>query len=133
MAKFAAFGVTSVSALCILGLATASGLISEKDLWKGPVDVVICTSTTCKQVASDILKDLHPNYRNLDPCNDFYKLVCDGFERDHKGEGNVNQCKTSETLITFRALTNDGSVLYGRRGDRNGPSCPGTGPIDADS
>lgn len=37
----------------------------------------------CVHAASEILYNLSPNYKELDPCNDFEELVCGGWRDRH--------------------------------------------------
>ena len=43
----------------------------------------ICVSPACVLAASNIINNLSPNYRNLDPCTEFDKYVCEGFDEKH--------------------------------------------------
>jgi len=38
-----------------------------------------CLTPACIIAASDLLKNLSPNYKELDPCTDFEELVCGGW------------------------------------------------------
>ena len=42
----------------------------------------LCLTPACVHAASAILYNLSPNYKDLDPCDDFEELVCGGW-RDH--------------------------------------------------
>lgn len=42
----------------------------------------LCLTPACVHAASEILYNLSPNYKELDPCDDFEELVCGGW-RDH--------------------------------------------------
>ncbi|KAF9874906.1 peptidase family M13 [Colletotrichum karsti] len=43
----------------------------------------MCTTPACVHAASEILYNLSPNYKELDPCNDFEELVCGGWRDRH--------------------------------------------------
>ncbi|KAJ2990571.1 hypothetical protein NUW58_g2883 [Xylaria curta] len=47
---------------------------------KPQMDASVCTTPTCIHAASEILYNLSPDYKNLDPCTQFDALVCDGFK-----------------------------------------------------
>ncbi|TGJ87311.1 hypothetical protein E0Z10_g1420 [Xylaria hypoxylon] len=47
------------------------------------MDTSICTTPTCIHAASEILYNLSPDYKNIDPCTQFDTLVCDGFKARH--------------------------------------------------
>ncbi|KAI0200603.1 peptidase family M13 [Astrocystis sublimbata] len=47
------------------------------------MDPSICTTPTCIHAASEILYNLSPGYKELDPCTRFDALVCDGFQDRH--------------------------------------------------
>ncbi len=42
----------------------------------------ICLTPACVHASSELLYNLSPDYKNVDPCNDFEELVCGGW-RDH--------------------------------------------------
>ncbi|KAL5114546.1 hypothetical protein ACEQ8H_007579 [Pleosporales sp. CAS-2024a] len=56
-----------------LTLAGAPSLEKKADL---------CVTPACVHAASDLLNNLSPHYKQLDPCEDFEELVCGGW-RDH--------------------------------------------------
>lgn len=43
----------------------------------------LCLTPACVHAASEILYNLSPNYKELDPCNDFEELVCGGWRDRH--------------------------------------------------
>jgi endothelin-converting enzyme len=43
----------------------------------------ICTETGCIHAASEILYSLDPNYKDIDPCEDFEQYVCGGWRERH--------------------------------------------------
>ncbi|KAL3438351.1 hypothetical protein BDV09DRAFT_160584 [Aspergillus tetrazonus] len=43
----------------------------------------ICQTPECVNAASDILRNLDPNYANIDPCTDFDQYVCGGWRNQH--------------------------------------------------
>lgn len=43
----------------------------------------ICESAACVHAASEILYNLSPNYREIDPCIDFEQLTCGGWDDRH--------------------------------------------------
>ncbi|KAK3898313.1 hypothetical protein C8A05DRAFT_38101 [Staphylotrichum tortipilum] len=45
----------------------------------------VCTTPACIHAASTLLKGLHPNWAQIDPCTDFDKMVCYGAP-EHFGE-----------------------------------------------
>lgn len=98
----------------LTGLAAAFGISSGAPKWNVVGGDATCISPVCKQVASEILEDLHPDYKNVDPCDDFYQMVCGGFEEKHMADhGYVNQRKTFQSFTIFRELTSCGSGSYG--------------------
>ncbi|KAI1179629.1 peptidase family M13 [Nemania sp. FL0916] len=56
-----------------------SGVLSRSRKKPSNMDPSICTSPTCIHAASEILYNLSPDYKTLDPCTQFDTLVCDGF------------------------------------------------------
>ncbi|KAI3341518.1 peptidase family M13 [Ustulina deusta] len=57
-----------------------SGVLSRGRKKSPKMDTSICTTPTCIHAASEILYNLSPDYKNLDPCTQFDTLVCDGFK-----------------------------------------------------
>lgn len=43
----------------------------------------VCLTPACVHAASEILYNLSPNYKDLDPCEDFEELVCAGWRDRH--------------------------------------------------
>lgn len=43
----------------------------------------ICLTPTCVIAAADILQNLSPRYQEIDPCENFDKFVCEGWEEKH--------------------------------------------------
>lgn len=43
----------------------------------------VCLTPACVHAASEILYNLSPNYKDLDPCTDFEELVCGGWRERH--------------------------------------------------
>ncbi|KXH49781.1 peptidase family M13 [Colletotrichum simmondsii] len=68
-------------------LATAAGLLyynipqAQKPIHEEKTPV--CMTPACVHAASEILYNLSPNYKELDPCNDFEELVCGGWRDRH--------------------------------------------------
>lgn len=46
-------------------------------------DVLICTTPGCVLAASELLRSMSPNYKDIDPCDDFRAYVCEGFDATH--------------------------------------------------
>jgi endothelin-converting enzyme len=43
----------------------------------------LCLTPACVHAASELLYNLSPNYKELDPCDDFEELVCGGWRDRH--------------------------------------------------
>ena len=43
----------------------------------------ICLTPSCVLAASEILENLSPNHHIIDPCSNFNRFVCEGFEEKH--------------------------------------------------
>ena len=43
----------------------------------------VCLTPACVIAASKILQNMSPNYRTIDPCNDFDQFVCEGWQEKH--------------------------------------------------
>ncbi|KAK0737918.1 endothelin-converting enzyme [Schizothecium vesticola] len=48
-----------------------------------PASSNICTTPACVHASSEILYNLSPNYKDIDPCTDFEELVCGGWRERH--------------------------------------------------
>ncbi|KAI0485484.1 peptidase family M13 [Xylaria cf. heliscus] len=57
-----------------------SGVLSRNRKKSPKMDTSICMTPTCIHAASEILYNLSPDYKELDPCTQFDTLVCDGFK-----------------------------------------------------
>ncbi|KAK1673389.1 peptidase family M13 [Colletotrichum godetiae] len=68
-------------------LATAAGLLyynipqTQKPIHEEKTPV--CMTPACVHAASEILYNLSPDYKELDPCSDFEELVCGGWRDRH--------------------------------------------------
>jgi endothelin-converting enzyme len=40
----------------------------------------VCTTSGCVLAASELIHNLSPNYKEIDPCNDFRAFVCEGWD-----------------------------------------------------
>jgi endothelin-converting enzyme len=43
----------------------------------------LCLTAPCVHAASEILYNLSPDYKNIDPCTNFEEFVCDGWRSRH--------------------------------------------------
>ncbi|KAL0938675.1 peptidase family m13 protein [Colletotrichum truncatum] len=58
----------------------------------------LCTTPTCLEIASGIIQSHAPNYTEIDPCTDFDKLACSGYQSRHApGAGSGRAAPFSET------------------------------------
>lgn len=46
-------------------------------------DSELCLTPACIHAASEVLYSLSPQYKELDPCDDFEELVCGGWKERH--------------------------------------------------
>ncbi|KAK7193250.1 hypothetical protein DPSP01_008151 [Paraphaeosphaeria sporulosa] len=80
-------GLSVVSALRVFGVAAALGLvyysIADADNQEKVESSKLCLTPACVHAASEILYNLSPNYKELDPCDDFEELVCGGWRDRH--------------------------------------------------
>ncbi|KAI1187961.1 peptidase family M13 [Nemania serpens] len=60
-----------------------SGVLSRNRKRQPKIDTSICMTPDCIHAASEILYNLSPDYKDLDPCTQFDSLVCDGFNARH--------------------------------------------------
>ncbi|RKF76155.1 Endothelin-converting enzyme 1 [Golovinomyces cichoracearum] len=64
--------------LIVLGLSLSFGLRVRKSS-----ESKLCTTEACIHASSEILYNLSPNYKNIDPCLNFEELVCGGWSDRH--------------------------------------------------
>lgn len=60
-----------------------AGVLSRGQKGNPNMNAAVCTTATCIHAASEILYNLSPDYKNLDPCSQFAQLTCDGFNARH--------------------------------------------------
>ncbi|OSS43699.1 hypothetical protein B5807_11538 [Epicoccum nigrum] len=73
------------TALKVLGATAAAGILyySIPEAASHPAKSKLCLTPACVHAASEILYNLSPNYKELDPCTDFEELVCGGWRDRH--------------------------------------------------
>ncbi|KAF2128691.1 peptidase family M13 [Dothidotthia symphoricarpi CBS 119687] len=73
------------AALRMFGLAALTGLVyyGVPEVQKHVHKSKMCLTPACVHAASEILYNLSPNYKELDPCNNFEELVCGGWRDRH--------------------------------------------------
>jgi endothelin-converting enzyme len=69
-------------------------------------DAGVCLTPACIHASSEILYNLSPQYKSLDPCTDFEELVCGGWRERHdlrpdQGDAftGTEMSETSQTLL----------------------------------
>ncbi|KAI1328615.1 peptidase family M13 [Xylariaceae sp. FL0255] len=70
------------SALLIIAFVVVlilSGVFSRKKKHGPDTNAPVCTAPACIHASSEILYNLSPDYKTIDPCTNFDELVCDGF------------------------------------------------------
>jgi len=82
----------------VLGLA-ALALVS----WRAaapvrPSRANVCTTTACIHISSEILRNLSPRYKDLNPCTDFEELVCGGWKQRHDPRSDQGSTSTGEIM-----------------------------------
>ncbi|RMD39946.1 hypothetical protein DV735_g5170, partial [Chaetothyriales sp. CBS 134920] len=89
--------VVLLSLKLIFAAATQNSPVGEAD---------ICLSPACVHAASELLYNLSPRYKELDPCVDFEELVCGGWKERHDLRSDQSDsftgtimAETSQTLL----------------------------------
>ncbi len=65
----------------ILGLRLTFGPLACKRIAVDRAE--LCLTPACVHAASEILYNLSPDYKNIDPCDNFEELVCGGWRDRH--------------------------------------------------
>lgn len=73
------------TALRVLGATAAAGILyyNIPEAASHSAKNKLCLTPACVHAASEILYNLSPNYKELDPCTDFEELVCGGWRDRH--------------------------------------------------
>ncbi|KAK1752600.1 hypothetical protein QBC47DRAFT_463152 [Echria macrotheca] len=58
----------------------------------------VCTTAACIHTSSEILRNLSPRYKDLDPCADFEELVCGGWKQRHYLRPDQGSTSTGEIM-----------------------------------
>lgn len=58
----------------------------------------VCLSASCVHAASELLYNLSPQYKQLDPCDDFEELVCGGWRERHDLRPDQGDAFTGTTM-----------------------------------
>jgi endothelin-converting enzyme len=58
----------------------------------------MCTTPACVHAASEILYNLSPDYQALNPCTDFERLVCEGWDDRHDLRPDQGDAFTGTTM-----------------------------------
>ncbi|KAI0395968.1 peptidase family M13 [Xylariaceae sp. FL0594] len=69
--------------IAFVTLLILGGVWSRKRRQNPSMNTSVCMTPTCVHAASEILYNLSPDYKTLDPCSQFDALVCDGFNARH--------------------------------------------------
>ncbi|KAI1344016.1 endothelin-converting enzyme 1 [Xylariaceae sp. FL0016] len=80
-----------------------SGVLSRKGR-KSKMNTSTCTTPACIHAASEILYNLSPDYKTIDPCTSFDTLVCDGFNARYDIPSDSSSYSTS-TLMSDNGKT----------------------------
>jgi endothelin-converting enzyme len=57
--------------------------VDDETLGNYPEESELCMTPACVHAASEVLYNLSPQYKELDPCDDFEELVCGGWRERH--------------------------------------------------
>ena len=75
-----AYRKLAVVTLCLAAIYNGLPFILPRTTPNGQtIESSLCTTPACVHAASEILYNLSPNYKDLDPCTDFEELVFSWF------------------------------------------------------
>jgi Peptidase family M13 len=72
--------LTLILALVTLVIAFSVGFLTYRNTYTGKE---LCTSAVCIHAASELLYSISPDYASIDPCENFDRFACQGFEERH--------------------------------------------------
>jgi endothelin-converting enzyme len=58
-------------------------MLSAPQTKKPESESTVCLTPACVHASSEILYNLSPNYKEIDPCSNFEELVCGGWDDRH--------------------------------------------------
>lgn len=99
--------ILALTALLLGGvIALVTFIALHHTLVPGQPDDPVCLTPACVVAAAGILENMSPNYHDIDPCGDFNKFVCEGWEQRHDlrpdqesvSSGSVMYEKSQQTL-----------------------------------
>jgi endothelin-converting enzyme len=83
-ASFILYGLPQGAFIHILNCITANrSLVDYEPTGDYQEESELCLTPACVHAASEILYNLSPQYKELDPCDDFEELVCGGWRDRH--------------------------------------------------
>ncbi len=71
------------SSLCLLHIAANPCSVDYEPTGDLSKESDLCLTPACVHAASEILYNLSPQYKELDPCDNFEELVCGGWRDGH--------------------------------------------------
>ncbi|KAI5379256.1 hypothetical protein J4E82_001769 [Alternaria postmessia] len=73
------FAIAAAASIILYGLPQ----LDDETLGNYPEESELCMTPACVHAASEVLYNLSPQYKELDPCDDFEELVCGGWRERH--------------------------------------------------
>ncbi|RII10824.1 hypothetical protein CUC08_Gglean006824 [Alternaria sp. MG1] len=73
------FAIAAAASIILYGLPQ----LDDEPLGNYPEENELCMTPACVHAASEVLYNLSPQYKELDPCDDFEELVCGGWRERH--------------------------------------------------
>ncbi|KKA29391.1 hypothetical protein TD95_003846 [Thielaviopsis punctulata] len=82
---------------------------SEASVQYANASTGVCMTPACVHIASEILTNLSPDYKDLDPCTDFEEMVCGGWRLHHdlrsdQGDAFTGTIMAENSLMLLRHI-----------------------------
>ncbi|KAJ3547914.1 hypothetical protein NM208_g1262 [Fusarium decemcellulare] len=90
----------SITALCVTVLGALAVGVQSSETPRG--HTTVCETAECKAIAHQLLDALAPNHTKYDPCTDFDRMVCGGWEMQH-------ELKPDQESVSILSLLQNGN------------------------
>ena len=90
-----------ISLACVFVVGTAFVCVRDLVSQYKTKTMALCTSPSCVLAAAELIGDMSPNYAQINPCDDFHRYTCEGFDRLHT----IRPDQTSSNTLSLMSET----------------------------